>query len=294
MLEMEPFVPLEDGQASSLLTLAPWHQFPGIRAGFTTRVGGVSTTPYASLNCGLHVGDLAEDVRSNRRRIAEQAGFAYEAWTCAEQVHGSRVHIVQATDKGKGRNDREDAIQDADALVTNVPGIMLASFYADCVPLYFVHPASRTVALAHAGWKGTSLAIAAETIRVMHEQFACPPEAVHAAIGPSIGGCCYEIDREVAFRLADAIGAADSLTRDGHSSGELGCALQVRTDGRYVADLKEINRQIMIKAGIQPTRIEISRYCTSCRTDMFFSHRREKGSTGRMASWIGWEEEVAD
>ncbi|MDT9724356.1 peptidoglycan editing factor PgeF [Xylanibacillus composti] len=292
---MEPFIRMENGQAAAMLTIESWRrQFPEIRAGFTTRIGGVSEAPYDSLNGGLHVGDDAGHVRTNRRIIASLAGFAFEDWTCAEQVHGSNVYLVRAGDRGKGRNDRSDAIPDADALVTNVPGVMLASFYADCVPLYFVHPASRTVALAHAGWKGTALRIAEETIRVLQDQFDCAPESLYAAIGPSIGGCCYEIDGEVASRLAAAL-AGEAAVADSKMEWENpGVGLKAGNDGRYVADLKEINRQIMIKAGIQPTSIEISRYCTSCRTDLFYSHRKEKGKTGRMVSWIGLKEEVAD
>ncbi len=291
---MEPFVSTEQGQASSLLSIEAWRQqYPWLRAGFTTRLGGSSYPPYASLNGGLHVGDEADHVRSNRQFIASQAGFNFRDWTCGEQVHGAAVYIVQPEDKGRGRKERADAIADTDALVTTVPGVMLTSFYADCVPLYFVHPASRTVALAHAGWKGTVQKIAAETIRVMRDHCGCPPAELHAAIGPSIGGCCYEISSDVAEQLDATIGEL-FIPNDDDEQGKFVLQRKSQSADRYVADLKEINRQIMIKAGIQPTSIEISRYCTSCRTDLFFSHRKEQGRTGRMVSWIGLKEEVED
>lgn len=256
-----------------------------LTAGFSSREGGVSAAPWNGLNVGLHVGDRAEDVVRNRELLAEALGWPFEAWTCAEQVHGSRVYQVTSEDRGRGRDSRESAIGDADALMTNEKGVLLASFYADCVPLYFWDPKQEAVALAHAGWKGTVAEIAVRTVEAMREAYGSRPADIQAAIGPSIGGCCYEVDENVLRHVRPlleqlrvlGIEAADGL--DG--------VIAETAAGRARIDLKEINRQIMIKAGILPTHIEITQWCTGCRTDLFFSHRMEQGRTGRMASWIG-------
>lgn len=253
----------------------------GLTAGFSGREGGVSSAPWASLNIGLHVGDKEQDVTENRRRLTDAIGWPFEAWTCAEQVHGSSVHQVNAEDRGRGRLSMADTIAGCDAIMTDVRGVLLTSFYADCVPLYFYDTEHEAVALAHAGWRGTVAGIAAETIRRMKEAYGSRPDRLLAAIGPSIGDCCYEVDgaviREVE-RVIDELGLTQS---------EAGGCLKPEPDGKARINLKEINRQIMIKAGILPTGIELSKWCTGCDSDLFYSHRMEGGKTGRMASWIG-------
>lgn len=248
-------------------------KFDGLSVGFTSRLGGVSQQPMDSLNCALHVGDRIEDVISNRRLLAAHAGFAFDAWTCAEQVHGNLIRKVSKHDKGAGKYSRDQAIQDTDALISNEIGVMLTAFFADCVPLYFIDPVHRAIGLAHAGWKGTALHMAERTIEAMYREFGSRPTDMLAAIGPSIGVCCYEVNNMVIEQL------------DGERPAK-------QDNGRYMLDLKETNRQFMIRAGILPTNIEISEWCTSCNTDLFYSHRAENGQTGRMTAWIGWKAEV--
>lgn len=273
---MEPFVK-EYGEMRPhlpVLFLDAWRSFsPSIRAGFSTRNGGVSGGRFASMNCGLHVGDDQSDVVTNRTRLAQAAGFDFDAWTNAEQVHGHRVVQVTAAMRGKGRAALEDSIPGADALVTDVPGVMLAAFFADCVPLYFYDPQHDAVGLAHAGWKGTVLGIAETTVREMQRLYGSNPAQLRAAIGPSIGACCYEVSSLVADHVREIDGGAASL--------------HPKNESKYWLDLKQLNRHIMIKAGIVPSHIELSMLCTGCRTDLFFSHRLEAGKTGRMAAWIG-------
>jgi len=281
---MEPFVWDQAKQASAtLMRLEAWaNTDAGITAGFTTRLGGVSSGHYSSLNMGLHVGDRNEDVVRNRELLSEAIGWPFEAFTCAEQVHSDNVHIVTADDRGRGRDSRQSALQDTDALVTNVRGVLLASFYADCVPLYFYDPVHEAVGLAHAGWKGTAAEIACRTVEAMQQAFGTDPSQLRGAIGPAIGGCCYEVDGPV-------IGRMEELCSSFPNSPAVDSMIRQTPGGKAMLDLKEINRQIMIKAGILPTHIEISTWCTSCRTDLLFSHRAENGATGRMASWIGME-----
>lgn len=276
---MDVFAAERTADGLELYRLSAWQErFPGLSAGFTSRIGGVGKAPYAELNCALHVGDDPQAVAENRRRVARAAGFAVEAWTCAEQVHGNRVHLVGESDKGAGFHSRASVIQDADGLMTDRRGLMLVAFYADCVPIFLLDPERRAVALAHAGWKGTALDIVRETVLAMNRAFGSRPEELLAAIGPAIGGCCYEVDRHVVEQIDAPVPPR-------------------KENGRYMLDLKEINRQFMIRAGLLPINIEVSGYCTGCRTDRFFSHRMESGKsingkTGRMAAWIGWRNEV--
>ena len=263
----------EDGTA--LLRIKEWEeQFPWLSAGFSTRLGGVSAEPWSSLNCGLHVGDLDRDVAENRRRVAMAAGFAFDRWTCAEQVHGRDVAVVKAGDAGAGRLSRADAIQAKDALVTDEPGVMLNAFYADCVPIWLVDPARRAVGIAHAGWRGAVADVAGEAVRTMTRAYGTEPSDVLAVIGPSIRGCCYEVDETVARHIPEESEAIEPSA----------------VPERYMLDLAKFNRQMLTKAGVLTNHIEISVYCTSCRTDLFFSHRKEQGRTGRMTAWIARKE----
>lgn len=283
---MEPFRIKEREGAPTVFLLADWmSRYDYVEAGFSSRRGGVSAGSYSSLNCGLHVHDRAEHVVENRRRLAQTTRLPFTAWTYAEQVHGRRVAVVGEQDKGAGRDSRETALQATDAFVTNVPGICLSAQFADCVPLYFLDPVRKAVGLAHAGWKGTVLKVSMATIDTMAHTFGSRPEHILAAIGPSIGPCCYEVDDRV-IREVDAVVSELKLPVRPDAAGEPPLYTPT-TEGKYMLDLQQLNRQIMIKAGILPSNIEVTKLCTSCRTDLFFSHRKESGTTGRMVAWIG-------
>ncbi|MFC5403071.1 peptidoglycan editing factor PgeF [Cohnella soli] len=267
---MEPFHIQGRQTDGSLLVLQQWGECYGLTAGFTTRHAG---------NVALHVGDVPEEVVSRRGAVVESLGWAFETFTCAEQVHGTEVRVVERSRAGSGRQDRESAWQHTDALVTNEEDIFLAMFYADCVPLYLYDPVTGGMGLAHAGWKGTVRDIVGETVSRMHEAFGAKPGNMVAAIGPSIGPCCYEVDGAVLSKVIPLV-SDDPDT----------AAIVIRPteqDGKAMLDLKHLNRHLMIKAGILPSGIEVSSWCTSCRTDLLFSHRKENGATGRMMSWIG-------
>ncbi|MFX3636303.1 MAG: peptidoglycan editing factor PgeF [Candidatus Pristimantibacillus sp.] len=280
---MEKFNPVQTAKGPSLFLLSSWvDRDERLTAGFTGRDGGVSAAPWTSLNLGLHVGDSEADVIQNRQLLAESIGWPFDTWTSGEQVHGNAVHEVTSADRGKGRLSRASAIADTDALMTNVPDVLLASFYADCVPLYFYDPEHDAIALAHAGWKGTVLEIAAKTVQAMTEKFGTRPEVLLGAIGPSIDDCCYEVDGKVIEKLKPLL---TSLQENEHFSTDL--MMKMVENGKAMVNLKQINRHIMIKAGILPIHIELSQWCTGCSGEQFFSHRMEGGMTGRMASWIG-------
>lgn len=270
---MEPYR-LQEGGDAGLLLLQPWLAEEGLTAGFTTRHAN---------NTALHVGDDPAKVVAAREAIASKLGFPFEAWTCAEQVHGNEAKVVTRDIAGSGRFDRESAIQHADALVTNEPDVLLAMFFADCVPLYFYDPVTRSLGLAHAGWKGTVADVAARTVEKMGKAFGAKPADIRAAIGPSIGGCCYEVDEAVLKHVRPLLAdLPDVQVSDGSNR-----VVTPSREGRARLDLKQLNRHLMIKAGILPSRIEMTSWCTGCRTDVFFSHRMENGNAGRMTSWIG-------
>lgn len=276
---MEPFVHYTTENGVELNRLEPWlHRFPGITAGFTGRKGGTGTPPYATLNLGLHVGDEPATVVRNRTLLAQALGTSLEAWTFGEQVHGDRVQQVAPFHRGRGTLTQADAFPEADAFIAAGKGTVLAALFADCVPLYFADPAHEAVGLAHAGWKGTVLGIARRTVEAMADAFGTKPESLHAAIGPSIGVCCYEVDN----RIIGAVTAQTGL------QGEPYFRPSPANEGKFLLNLQEINRKIMIEAGILPHHIEMTSLCTGCGVSRFFSHRKENGTTGRMAAWIGW------
>ncbi|MFC5467176.1 peptidoglycan editing factor PgeF [Cohnella suwonensis] len=267
---MDPFRMNGRQTDGSLLMLQHWNERYGLTAGFTTRHAG---------NVALHVGDDPGAVIGRRSAIAESLGWTFEAFTCAEQVHGSDVRVIDRKGAGSGRMDRESACHHTDALVTNEDDVFLAMFYADCVPLYFYDPDTGAMGLAHAGWKGTVADIVGSTVSRMSDVYGANPANIVAAIGPSIGACCYEVDGTVLSQVMPLV-ADDPAT----------AAIVVRSaerKGRAMLDLKHLNRHLMIKAGILPSGIEVSSWCTSCRNDLLFSHRKENGTTGRMMSWIG-------
>jgi len=272
---VEPFV-LKKNDQIDYFTLPTWEEINNsLVVGFSTRVSGYSSGAYSSFNLALHVGDNEQDVVANRKKLTEAIGFSYDAWTCAEQVHGNNIEIITADKRGRGRYNLQDAIPNVDGIVTNLPDILLTSFYADCVPLYFFDPVKKVVGLAHAGWKGTVLKIGEKMIETMSQSFGSNPKDIKAAIGPSIGQCCYEVNDQVITPLSSAINYIPNE------------AVINKENLHYDLDLKKINEQIIKKAGILPKNIEISSLCTSCNPDIFYSFRKEHGKTGRMASWIG-------
>ncbi|MDG4655847.1 peptidoglycan editing factor PgeF [Ectobacillus antri] len=252
-------------------------EWEAVTAGFTTREQGVSTTPYASLNLGLHVEDRQEDVHENRRLLAHKLHFPMHTWICSEQTHANVVQKVTKQDCGKGIYEYKDGIAGTDGIYTNEPDVLLTSCYADCVPLYFYAPSYHLIGLAHAGWKGTVTEIACNMIHKWTQEEGVPLTDIHVAIGPSIGDCCYVVDN----RVMDAVKKVVTYKPK-----------QVE-NGQYQIDLKTINRLLCLKCGIPEENIIISSYCTSCEEKLFFSHRRDQGKTGRMMSFIGFREGIS-
>lgn len=233
----------------------------------TTRHGGVSTGPYATLNLSLGVGDTPEAVLENRRRAAAAVGAGLDDLVFAEQVHGAAVARVDGHDRGRGASGAGDAMPGADALVTTDPSVVLAVLVADCVPIVLYDPRTHTVACVHAGWRGTVGRVARATVEVMATMGARPHDLV-AGIGPAISGERYEVGEEV----ADAARAGlDPPERE---------PLTPQGEGRWRFDLRAANRRILEGAGLRPERISV--VAASTGDGAFFSHRSAR-PTGRFA-----------
>ncbi|MCL6610807.1 MAG: peptidoglycan editing factor PgeF [Peptococcaceae bacterium] len=240
---------------------------------FTTRQGGVSRGPYRSLNLAFHVGDSPEAVLENRRRACRVLAAGLEDMVCGQQVHGDRVHVVKEADRGRGACDHGSAIPETDALVTCRPGLLLASFYADCVPILILDPVRRAAGLVHAGWKGTAAGIAGAALEAMGRAFGTRPEDCLAAIAPAIGPCCYEVDQPVLAAMAER---GFDPARHVYPAGP----------DRWKLDLPGLNREILTGAGVKEESVSVARLCTSCSPELFFSYRGQSGRCGRMASLI--------
>jgi len=255
------------------ITKPDW-QVEGIDLGFSTRLGGVSSGIYESLNMGLHVGDEYELVCENRRRFLAVFNAGLDNTVCCQQVHGAQVYRVEESDRGCGAHRLSSAIPDCDALITDRPGIYLLSFYADCVPVYFYDPGHRAIGIAHCGWKGTVGRIAGKTVAALQNNYQTEAANMQVFIGPGIGPCCFAIQ-------ADLMAQVHTEFRDLHD------IITMDDKGSAYWDLQETNRQLLIESGVKASNISVCQLCTSCHTDIFYSHRKERGLTGRMGALIG-------
>ena len=236
---------------------------------FTTRLGGVSQGYLSSLNIGLHRGDDPENVRQNFQILADALGIVPEDFVLTKQIHSDIVVKVGRADRGK--HMVEGASPECDALITNEPGVALVVFTADCTPILLHDPATGAVGAAHAGWRGTAMGIATKTLEAMVKEYGCNPGNIRAAIGPNIGFCCFETDRDVPDAMVAALGEdAKPFIRP---NGE-----------KYYVNLKEINALWLRKAGVE--HIEISDACTVCRPDIYWSHRVTRGERGSQGAVI--------
>ena len=232
--------------------------------GFSTRLGGVSLPPFDQLNLGFNRGDDAARVAENYRLFCTAIGTDSGQRIRNRQIHSDLVRKVTGPDAA----DTEPC--SADGLVTDVPGLCLTVFTADCVPLLLCDPRRGCVAAVHSGWRSTAMTIAARAVETMVSDYGCRPEDLVAAIGPSIGPCCFETDRDVPDAMPDW--AAPHIRPLGNA--------------RYRVDLKAIVAQTLTRCGITADHMDISEHCTACRTDLYWSHRLLGAARGSMATMI--------
>lgn len=234
---------------------------------FCTRMGGVSEGPYSTLNAGFFAGDRDDDVRRNLTLV--RGGFAIPEGRLIQvrQVHGDRIITIDK--KGPLPTDPPEG----DAMITDRPGVALGIKTADCVPLLFVDPVHRVIGAAHAGWRGTALGLAAKMIDALDERFSSRREDIIVAIGPAIGPCCYQVDLPVRESLLSSSSAVPFLR-------------PCREEGRWMLDLALANRLQLLDKGVAGENIVSADLCTACRRDLFFSHRADRGCTGRQINFL--------
>lgn len=239
----------------------------GIINGFTRRMGGVSRGKIDGFNFGFRVGDDPNAVLENYRLLAGDLGFDVERTGCARQQHTDNIRIVTENDCGKGVIEVDSDIRDTDGLITNIPNIPLIVFTADCVPLLFYDPIRRVIAAVHAGWRGTAQKIGKKAIEMMRSEFGSDPGDIIAAVGPSIGPCCFEVgsDTAEAFEHKYRIPKAT---------------------GKFHVDLWAVNRDDLLNIGLRAENIFISGECTICNSDKYYSYRTHKEHTGRQVAVI--------
>ncbi len=255
------------------LTYKSFESIDFIKHGFTTRLGGVSEGIFSSMNLAFNRGDDREAVLENYRRICSSIGLDFNSLTASAQDHHTFVRVVTAKDCGVGITKPRD-IESVDALVTNKKNVTLVTYYADCTPLFFADTKKRVIALAHAGWRGTVGRIGEKVINKMTEEFGSDPKDIKCAVGPAISKCCYEVDKACAdefYNLSDL------------DTSEF---IFPKKNNKFMIDLLETNRRILLNAGILTENITVSDVCTKCNSELLWSHRATNGQRGTMCAMM--------
>ncbi len=253
-------------------------QFPkllncgAVRHLFSTRNGGVSQGDCATMNLSFNRNDKSENVLENYNRLCSAVGIDTSNLVLSQQTHTNNV--ITVTKEHCGTGVEKPSFSDVDGLVTNTPGVALVTQYADCTPLLFCDPKKKVIATSHAGWRGTVKLIGEVTVQKMVNEFGCNREDIIAGIGPCIGQCCYEVDDPVysEFEKLSFLNLGDIFIK--------------KENGKYMLNLVEANRRILINAGILPQNIDASDICTCCNCKDLHSHRATAGKRGNLAAII--------
>ena len=270
-------------------------QFPELIHGIFTRTGGYSAAPYASLNTS-RLGDSVENVTRNRQRALAALDLANYPCVTLWQMHGADVVVLDLREEW--RTDwaypsyfvpgwTPQSIRKGDAVLSSEHGVAIAFSFADCVPITFYDPIQNVIGIAHGGWRGTARGIVLATVEAMGERFGSRVQDIYAGIGPAIGPCCYEISQEVQDFFLGQKAFSEQPTREDYRGKVRESAvfstqrLPDKTSLRI--DLQATNQNQLKMAGVLPAHIEVIEICTGCNTNLFFSHRKEEGKTGRFA-----------
>lgn len=263
----------EEGYVLPYLSFSSYEALPYIRHMFTTREGGVSKDIYESLNLSFTRGDDETAVLENYRRVAQALGTSIDHIVTSDQTHTTNVRPVGKEDLGKGITRSRD-YKDVDGMITDQPGVLLATFYADCVPLYFVDPVHKAIGLSHSGWRGTVGRMGQATVEAMERSFGSQPKDLLCAIGPSICQDCYEVSRDVAEAFIFAFPTHEKEI------------LQAGALGKYQLDLWKANEIVLTEAGVLKEHIDLAGLCTCCNSSILFSHRASKGKRGNLGAFL--------
>lgn len=239
-----------------------------VKHGFSTRLGGVSTGHCSTMNISTTRGDDPKAVEENRKRIASAIGVEVSDLTYTHQTHTTNVAVVEERDRGS-------RFMETDGMVTNVPGICLVTFYADCVPLFFVDPVHKAIGLSHSGWRGTVNKMGKITVETMQRQYGTDPGQIIAAIGPSICQDCYEVSEDVIQEFKAKF--AEPLWPE---------LFYKKENGRYQLNLWKANQAVLMEAGIQRENIAVTNLCTHCNPEILFSHRSTGVQRGNLSAFL--------
>ena len=256
-----------------LLTYPLLEKTEFVTHGFTTRMGGVSEGYCSTMNISTTRGDAPEAVEENRKRLARAWGVKVEDFTYTHQTHTTNVAVVREEDRGK-------RFMETDGMVTNVPGICLVTFYADCVPLYFVDPVHKAIGLSHSGWRGTVGRMGQVTLEKMKEVYGTRPEDIYAAIGPSICQDCYEVSGDVIeeFQKSFKKSVCPQL-------------FYKKENGKYQLNLWRANQLVLTEAGVAEQKIAVTNLCTHCNPEILFSHRSTGVKRGNLSALLAIKRE---
>lgn len=269
---------LREEKGVAYLTFPVFDELSFLRHSFSTRIGGVSTGEFSTMNLSFNRGDDDGNVLENYHRICDAVGYDFQKLVASAQDHHTVVRRVTSQEAGIGIWKPRD-LQSVDGLITNEPGVVLVTYYADCTPLYFVDPARKAIGLSHAGWRGTVAEMGRHTVEAMTAAFGTDPQDLLVAIGPSIGQCCYEVDDPVAA----AVGRLSYIRPSD--------VLEPKENGRYQLNLWALNRQIIAHAGVPLEQIHIGGVCTRCNSDLLFSHRVMGARRGGLAAMLSIRED---
>ena len=255
------------------LTFTRFASCSSLQHAVSTRRGGISPEPFTSLNLGLNTADAPENVRANHEIIGNALGFSLHGLVSSRQVHGCAIKCIAQHPVEQPGSAMTYTFSGFDALITDVTGIMLMVRVADCVPLLLFDEEKKVLAVVHAGWKGTLAGIAGKTVQTMIARYGSLPGNILAGIGPAIGPCCFTVGSDVAERFYTRFSNAALFVKKSITG--------------FVISLGEANRLQLISRGCGEHNIETAGLCTACMSDMFFSHRREQGKTGRFGLLAG-------
>lgn len=256
-----------------LLTYPLLEKTEFVTHGFTTRMGGVSEGYCSTMNISTTRGDDPKAIEENQRRLARALGVRVEDFTYTHQTHTTNVAVVREEDRGK-------RFMETDGMVTDVPGICLVTFYADCVPLYFVDSVHRAIGLSHSGWRGTVKRMGQVTLERMKEAYGTKPEDVFAAIGPSICQDCYEVSGDVIEEF-----------RENFSEFVWSQLFYEKENGKYQLNLWRANQIVLTEAGVEAQNIAVTNLCTHCNPEILFSHRSTGVKRGNLSALLAIKRE---
>lgn len=272
---MNNITKLNEVNGVKFLTYNRLDKIPFIKHAFSTKEGGVSEGIFQSMNLSFTRGDKVENVKENYRRFFNAVGFTLDNMVMSDQIHEVDVLKIDEEKLFSLGNDIEYRRFDkVDGMITNLKNVPLVTFYADCVPLYFVDIKNKAIGMSHSGWRGTVKGMGIKTIEAMKREYGTNPEDVIAVVGPSICRECYEVSKEV----------VDEFHKEYDGKFDVTKIYDITSEEKRQLDLWEANRQIFKLAGIKEENIVVSKVCTSCNHELLFSHRKTGGKRGNLVA----------